>query len=190
MLFNCGVGRLLRIPRTARRSNQSILKEISPECSLEALILKLKLQFFGHLMWRTDSSEKTLMLGKTEDRRRRGWQRMRWFDGITDSMDVSLSRLWQLVIDREAWHDEIHGVAKSWTRLRGWTELNWTELNYLRGWKSRWRCGRGLMSGDASSPWVTDGRRLSVLTQLFLCTLIGRERSLECLPFLKRMPNL
>ena len=126
--------RLLRVPWTANKSNQSILGEISPEYSLEGLMLKLKLQYFGHQMQRTDSFEKTLMLGNIKGRRRRGWQKMRWLEGITDSMDMSLKKFQELVTDREAWHAAVHGVAKSWTQLSDWTKLNTNVLNKLHLW--------------------------------------------------------
>ena len=140
--------RLLRVPWTARRSNQSILKEIGPGISLEGMMLQLKLQYFGHLMWRVDSLEKTLMLGGIEGRRKREWQRMRWLDGITDSMDVSMSELRELVMDREAWCTAIHGVAKSRTRLSNWTELK-GEFGEGNGTPLQYSCLENPMDGGA-----------------------------------------
>ena len=133
MLLNCGVAeeRLLRVPWTARRPNQFIIKQISPGCSLEGLMLKLKIQCFGHLMQRADSLEKTLMLGKIEGRRKRGWQRIRWLDGITDSMDMSLGKFWELVMETKAWRAEVHGLAKCWTWLSDWTELKLTYCSWV-----------------------------------------------------------
>ena len=173
--------RLLRVPWTARRSNQSILKEISPGCSLEGLKLRLKLQYFGHLMWRADSFEKTLMLGKIEGRRRRGWQRMRWLDGTTNSLNMGLGGLRELVMDREAWHAAVHGVARvghDWA-----TELNWTDVLLGEGHRRNtmlWECVEGnlILLGswgkDSLSLWhLSQMVQMNVWVQIPKCMCVG-----------------